>query len=247
MLLVHVDEVQNVDDDAALSQLLVALGDALAHDEPITAPSGQRLDVALPIAVYLTGLPEFHDRASSRTGATFARRFSTTVLEPLDDDDVRGALRPFAHVGWPVAHEGDEVRVTMTPGAIEEIVGLCHGDPFLLQLVGQHTWDAGEGRVIEADDVLAGWRQARAEAVTHVERLLARLPETERALLEAMARLAPAERTATTIARAMGYERASQIGPMAQRLDTVRGILERGKPYRFRIGAVEAHLTDTWP
>lgn len=247
VLLVHVDEVQNVDDDAALSQLLVALGDALAHDEPITAPSGQRLDVALPIAVYLTGLPEFHDRASSRTGATFARRFSTTVLEPLDDDDVRGALRPFAHVGWPVPVDGTEVRVTMTPGAIEEVVDLCHGDPFLLQLVGQHAWDAGDDPVIDVGDVRAGWADARSEAVTHVERLLSRLPELERSLLEAMAELAPEERTATTIARALGYDRASQIGPTAQRLDTVRGILARGKPYRFRIGAVEAHLTGTWP
>lgn len=147
----------------ALFELLVALGRAcmrdgrvlLVHvDEEVTAPSGQRLVVALPIAVYLTGLPEFHDRASSRTGATFARRF---------------------------------------------------------------------------------------------QRLLARLPELERALLEAMARLAPEERTATTIARALGYERASQIGPTAQRLDTVRGILSRGKPYSFRIGAVEAYLTDRWP
>lgn len=247
VLLVHVDEVQNVDDDAALSQLLVALGDALAHDEEVTAPSGQRLVVALPIAVYLTGLPEFHDRASSRTGATFARRFQTTVLGPLDDDDVRGALRPFAHVGWPVSAGGEEGRVTMTPAAIDAVVELCHGDPFLLQLVGQHAWDAGEAPVIDVDDVRAGWRSARAEAITHVERLLARLPELERAMLEAMARLAPEERTATTIARALGYERASQIGPTAQRLDTVRGILSRGKPYSFRIGAVEAYLTDQWP
>lgn len=247
VLVVHVDEVQNVDDDAALSQLLVALGDALSHDEEVTAPSGQRLVVALPLAVYLTGLPEFHDRASSRTGATFARRFQTTLLGPLDDEDVRGALRPFAHVGWPVTDEHGEHRITMTQGAVDEVVARCHGDPFLFQLAGQHAWDAGEARVIDTVDVRRGWEQARTEATTHVERLLSRLPETERAFLEAMADLAPAERTATTIARALGYERASQVGAIAQRLDTVRGILERGKPYAFRTRAVEAYLGGEWP
>lgn len=247
VLLVHVDEVQNVDDDRALSQLLVALGDALSHDEEVTAPSGQRLLAALPIAVYLTGLPEFHDHATSRTGATFARRFQTTLLGPLDDDDVRGALRPFAHVGWPVVDERGERRVTMTTAAIDAIVDRCLGDPFLLQLAGQHAWDAGDGQQIDVDDVRAGWEAARPEAVTHVERLLGRLPELERAFLDAMAELEPEERTATTIARALGYERAAQVGATAQRLDTVRGILERGKPYSFRVRAVEAYLQGTWP
>lgn len=247
LLLVHVDEVQNIEDDAALSQLLVALGDALSHDEQLTAPSGQRLEVALPIAVYLTGLPEFHDRASSRTGATFARRFQTTLLQPLQDDDIRGALRPFAHVGWPVPHDGGERRVSMSQAAIEEVVAVCHGDPFLFQLAGQHAWDAGDDGVIEVEDVRRGWTRARAEAVTHVERLLDRLPDLERAFLDAMAELEPTARTATNIARALGYDRAAQIGATAQRLDTVRGILERGKPYSFRIRAVEAYLGGDWP
>ena len=247
VLLVHVDEVQNVDDDAELSQLLVALGDALSHDEEVTAPSGQRLVVALPLAVYLTGLPEFHDRASSRTGATFARRFQTTLLAPLEDEDVRGALRPFAHVGWPVVDEHGEHRVTMTQAAVDAVVALCHGDPFLFQLAGQHAWDAGEAGVIEAQDVRAGWEAARPEVVTHVERLLDRLPDLERSFLEAMAQLDPGDRTATSIARALGYERASQVGATARRLDTVRGILARGKPYAFRVRAVEAYLGGDWP
>ncbi|MBW3653503.1 MAG: hypothetical protein KY433_07915 [Actinobacteria bacterium] len=59
----------------------------------------------------------------------------------------------------------------------------------------------------------------------HVERQLDRLPPAERALLEVMADLPAEERTATRIAREMGYDKASQIGPTAQRLDTVRGPL----------------------
>ena len=56
-----------------------------------------------------------------------------------------------------------------------------------------------------------------------------------------------AERTAVNIARAMGLTEAAQVGPTAQRLDTIRGIVERGRPYRFRHRAVEAYLTSNWP
>ena len=61
VLLVHVDEVQEVEDGAAMAGLLGVLGGVLAHEQEVTAPSGQRLVVGLPIAVYLTGLPEFRD------------------------------------------------------------------------------------------------------------------------------------------------------------------------------------------
>lgn len=247
VVLVHVDEVQNVETDRALSQLLVALGDALAFEYVAEAPGG-RIDLALPIAVYLTGLPEFADQASSRAGATFARRFATEVLEPLADDDLEAALAPFIRSGWPVAdEEGGTVLVTMSPEAAAAIVERCHGDPFLFQLAGQHAWDAGTAAQIEADDVARGWERARFEARQHVERQLARLPATERAMVETMADLDPDERTATAIARVMGYERASQIGPTAQRLDTVRGLIARGSPYRFRVRTVEAYLQGVWP
>ncbi len=66
------------------------------------------------------------------------------------------------------------------------------------------------------------------EANRHVERQLERLPDLERRLVEAMAALPDEERTATSIARSIGYDQASQIGPTAQRLDTVRGIISRG-------------------
>ncbi|MDR9778110.1 AAA family ATPase, partial [Rhizobium hidalgonense] len=40
MVLIHLDEVQNITDDAALSQLLIALGDALSHTEQVRVPGG---------------------------------------------------------------------------------------------------------------------------------------------------------------------------------------------------------------
>ena len=160
---------------------------------------------------------------------------------------MRAALRPFAHVGWPVADEHGERRIAMTQAAIEEVVTRCHGDPFLLQLAGQHAWEAGDTRVIDVADVRSGWAAARDAAVAHVERRLRRLPDLERSFLEAMAELAPDQRTATEIARALGYERATQVGATAQRLDTVRGILSRGRPYTFRMRVVEAYLGGDWP
>ena len=74
-----------------------------------------------------------------------------------------------------------------------------------------------------------------------------RLPARESQFIEAMAGLAPEERTLTNIARTMGHGKATDAGPTAQRLDRTRGIIRRGRPYRFQHRAVEAYLTATWP
>lgn len=248
MVLIHIDEVQNIVSTEALSQLLVALGDALTHEEEVQAPGGLLITRALPLAVFLTGLPEFADMAGARKGATFARRFRTTALDPIDDEDLASALQPFLLEGWEVPDEqGGTARIVMEPAARDAIIDLARGEPFLFQLAGEQAWYAGTGDVITRDHVLTGWQRVRSEAVAHVERILTRLPDRERQLLEAMAALDPAERTLTAIAREMGMARASDAGPTAQRLDSVRGIISRGKPYTFRHRAVEAHLTSSWP
>lgn len=246
--LIHIDEVQNITSDDALSQLLIALGDALAHEEPVTAPGGVQVDRALPIAVYLTGLPEFADMAGARKGATFVRRFQTTILEPIDDSDLMMALQPFVFDGWEVdGGQGMLERIHMARSAQRTIIELCCGEPFLFQLAGERAWYAGADAVITGEQVLAGWQGARSEAESHVERILARLPQREREFLETMVELEPEERTLTRIAEKMGYSRASDAGPTSRRLDSTRGILERGKPYRFRHRAIEAYLTSDWP
>lgn len=55
------------------------------------------------------------------------------------------------------------------------------------------------------------------------------------------------ERTLKNIARAMGFERSSQVGQIAQRLDMNRKIIERGSLYSFRNRAIEAYLSSDWP
>lgn len=249
VVLIHVDEIQNVTDGDALSQLLIALGDAATHEIRRTGPGGTPYPHVLPIAVYLTGLPDFAELSEARKGATFARRFATTTLAPLTDDEVALALRPFVTHGWTVLdHDtGTPGRVHMTPEAADRVVELCRGEPFLFQLAGEKAWYADPSPTITRDHVDQGWSRARHEARAHVERILERLPAAERDLLEVMARLAPAERSSTTIARALGHGAASQIGTTAQRLDTIRGIINRGRPYTFRHRAVEALLTSQWP
>lgn len=103
------------------------------------------------------------------------------------------------------------------------------------------------GRGITRDEVVRGWREAQAEATSHVERILDRLPPREREFLEAMADLNPRERTLTRIAKEAGFAKSTDAGPPSQRLDRVRGIISRGKPYSFRHRALEAFLTGERP
>ncbi|WP_092532599.1 AAA family ATPase [Actinomyces ruminicola] len=247
MVLIHIDEVQNITDEGARSQLLTALGDALAHDEAIDIPGGVQVARGLPVAVYLTGLPEFADMAGARTGATFARRFRTITLDAIDDAALMAALQPFVTEGWPSA-AGDGIdRVFMEPAAQRAIVERSCGEPFLFQLAGERAWYAGTDNLITAAQVETGWRDAAPEAEAHVQRILDRLPARERQFLEAMAGLEPEERSLTNIARAMGYAKVTDAGPTAQRLDLVRRIIRRARPYGFRHRAIEAYLTSDWP
>lgn len=248
MALIHIDEVQNITDEKALSQLLIALGDALTHEVDVAVPGGARVSRSLPIAVYLTGLPDFEDMAGARMGATFARRFKTTTLSAIDDEDLAEALQEFVLEGWEVSDgAGGSTRIRMDPDAAALIIDVCRGEPFLFQLAGEQSWYAASTPTITSGQVRRGWQGAQREATAHVERILERLPARERQLLQAMSELPAAERTATRIAGAMGFSKVTEVGPTAQRLDTVRGIIDRGKPYSFRHRAVEAYLTTDWP
>lgn len=248
MVMLHIDEVQNIADEHARSQLLIALGDALAYEETVALLGGPQVDLALPIAVYLTGLPEFEGMAGAQAGAAFARRFQTVTLDAIDDADLTAALQTFVTEGWPVATEaGGAERVFLAADAQRAIVERARGEPFLFQLAGERAWYAGTDNLITAEHVKAGWRNAAPEAEAHVQRILDRLPARERQFIEAMAELAPEERSLTNIARKAGCEKATDAGPTAQRLDRTRRIIHRGRPYRFQHRAVEARLTSNWP
>lgn len=252
VVFLHIDEVQNITDDRTLSQLLVALGDVLGFEFDVEAPGGQMITRYLPVVVYLTGLPEFEDNADTRQGATFSRRFAWQRLDPLDDADIVAALDEFVTTGWEVVDgDGGTGTVTMAQDAVDAIIRACCGDPFLFQLAGERAWDASASSLITVDDVGAGWSTAIQEAERHVDRILDRLPDRERQFIDIMAGLAPDDRTLTRIATDLGYGSAAQIATTARRLDSVRGLIQRGggrgRPCRFRHRAVEAYLTSEWP
>ncbi|HIW90422.1 MAG TPA: ATP-binding protein [Candidatus Corynebacterium avicola] len=248
MVMVHLDEVQNITDDATLSQVLTALGDALSTQITVAVPGGREIRRHLPLAVYLTGLPEFEDMAHAQQGATFARRFLTNTLRPVTDNDMAAALQGILVDGWEVPDgDGGTSRVYLAPDARDAIIDLSKGEPFLFQLAGAYGWYAGDSDTITREDVLAGWSLVESEAVSHVRRILDRLPTKERQFIEAMAEVDPGERTLSSIAAAAGYASSQQTGAVPQRLDQVRGIIERGKHYAFRHRAIEAYLTSDWP
>jgi hypothetical protein len=245
-VVVRIDEVQNVTQRGVLSRLLVGIGDALSHNEPVTDVAGVAHDKTLPLAVYLSGLPEFTDRATGAAGATFARRFQPALLTHLDDDEVRSALASFTGPGFQVVTDDGPAAVVMTDDAVERIVGCCLGDPFLFQLVGNAAWTAGTGPVITAEHVDAGWAAVRAEASQHVEASLRRLPPLERSFLEVMAGLDPEDRTLSRIAAAL-HRTPAQLATTARRLEALRGTIRRGTRYTFVARAAAAYLAGRWP
>jgi hypothetical protein len=230
---VHItlDEIQNAR-GAARSDVLTVLADALAGE---TAPDSGRY---WPVVVYLTGLPVFESTTSGSDGATFRRRFDLTRLTHLDPDaDVVRALVAADAAGFWLA---PDEHVHIHRDAVDALAQRTYGDPYLLQLVGQHTWNAGPGETITKADVAAGYTSARPQVLQHVERTLEEMSEDKRQFVEAMWQLAPHRRAAAEIAARLGGTQA-RWSTTARRLER-DGIIERGKPYRFANRALEALL-----
>ena len=200
MVLIHVDEVQNITDENALSQLL--------------------------IAVYLTGLSDFADTAGARVGAIFARRFKTTTLTAIADQDLASAVQPFVIEGWPVADDlGGISRIRMDAEASRR---------------SQRSTEASRSR--------CSWPVSKPG--TPEPATSSRDRRSWPAGKPPAPRLSPTSNgslSGSPSAKEMSYEKATDAGPTSQRLHSVRGIIERGKPYTFRHRAVEAYRTSDWP
>ena len=117
----------------------------------MTAPGGMAISRALPIAVYLTGLPEFADMAGAMKGATFARRFRSTTLSPLEDDDLSAALQTFLLEGWDVPSDGGGItHVHMEPGAVEVMAELEPEDRTLTRIAAEMGFAKGSDAGVTA-------------------------------------------------------------------------------------------------
>lgn len=246
LLIVHVDEVQNLHGNG-LSALVTGLFDALAAEVVDRDVAGVAHERVLPIALYLSGLPEFSLRASAAR-ATFSRRLKILDLEPLTPDDIRFALRPFLTEGWPIVAADGPEALTMSPDAVEAIVRSCHGSPYLLQLFGDAAWLAGSRSQITVEDVQQGAQQARREVRAHFELLLADLTEAQVAYLRAAASLAVEERSAGAIACALGRTSSSEVGYISRALEGRYRLVRRVQGrLEFRAPGLAAYLRDELP
>jgi len=242
LLVIRVDEVQHLR-GPALSQLLTILGDVLNEEVVERDAAGLERAWKLPVAVYLSGLPEFAVRASeART--TFARRFKPLELEPLEEVDLRQALAPFATDGWPVLTDDGPAAVHLEPTALDLLVERSLGSPYLFQLVGDASWNAGTGRVVTRAEVERGHLATRREIRAYASLRLADLTERQIAYLRAAASLPAEERRAGAVAAAMG-ETSETLAPTARALDERHGVIRRSSGrVSFRSAALEALLRD---
>lgn len=246
IVVIRIDEVQNIGRPGPLSQVLTAVGDALEAVVSERDAAGIERDRALPLVVYLSGLPDF-DRHVGESGATFSRRFRIADLGPLSDGDLRAALHPFASDGWPILTAEGPARVHMTPGALDSIVKRCLGDPFLFQLAGEAAWNAGTGQIITEEEAQRGWASARREVERYVSRRLDGLTDLQVEFLRTAASLPEDRRTATAIAKAMGRDSAATVASTVRALETGHAVIRReAGAISFRSRAVEAYLAGDW-
>ncbi len=122
---------------------------------------------------------------SHRSAATFLSRAPRFHISYLSDDEVRLGLSE------PVRQSGGSVESS----ALTEAVGAIRGHPYLLQLVGAHSWDAapaapepGAGKRIGLADVRVGIRRAERDLDDHLLRpTWSALSSNDRRFVHAMA------------------------------------------------------------
>ncbi len=75
------------------------------------AARARHVGQALPLAIYLMALPEFHDLATPSLASRFGRRFAPISLGQIDDADLHQALQPFTADNWPIGGPDGPIRV----------------------------------------------------------------------------------------------------------------------------------------
>lgn len=132
-----------------------------------------------PVAFVGAGLPSSVSDLLNEDVVTFLRRADRRHLRTVAPDDVADGLQV------PIVESGRQI----TPPALAVAVEGTGGYPFLIQLVGLHTWrSAGQEAVIEEDHARRGVHQARRKIGQLVHSAaLSDLSDVDRSFLSAMA------------------------------------------------------------
>ena len=233
-------------------------GVLIAVDELQEAPTAEVRELAvavqyvgsgrrLPVAFVGAGLPEFVDALLADAGLTFFHRCTRADIGLLAHSDVRLALAE------PVEAAGGRIH----DHALEYAVTATSGYPYMVQLVGHHTWEAcGDPRQgIALGDAAVGEASANRDMLSQV--LLpawSRLGDDERRLLSAMVPpglAAPgdiAERAAVAIERAAGaLARLADAGLATIAADGTAGIAHEAMRTWLRAGAGQTPPTVPGP
>ena len=184
-LFVTVDEVQ----DASHDELR-----ALGNEIQLLIRRGAN------VAFAFAGLPFSVDGIVNGKGLTFLQRAKQVTLTRLKDYQVQDSLE-------------DTVRssgMAISPAVAEAITEAAAGYPFMVQLVGYHTWQTAARRgseVISAADMERGVQTARKDFDAMViEPALRRLPDGQIAYLLAMAGCGEKFASSGEVAQAMGRD-----------------------------------------
>lgn len=211
-----------------LPELLVALavavaddgaGVALVVDEAQVLPLEQLAAVLgalhaagqrqLPLWGALAGLPNLLGRAAK--AKTYAERmFTVAELGPL------GRAPAIAAVREPAA----ELGVSFSGPALDAIVVASAGYPYFLQTWAYHTWNVARDDPISRKDVArAGPAVRRALDDGFFAARVARVPESERRYLRALAALGPGPHPSRAVAEGLGSTTPG-VGALRDRLIT---------------------------
>lgn len=155
--------------------------DTLADLQLIAATVQHLFRENRPVAIIMAGLPQSVESLLDASGITFLRRALHRPLGAVSRADVQEGLTV------PVSEAG----LDWAPEALEAAVASTRGYPYMLQLVGFHSFriaEAGGGAVIDREAV----QQAVERAVRDVSSLVHRptissLTAVEVAFLQAMA------------------------------------------------------------
>lgn len=198
----------------------------------------------MPVALMLAGLPESKELVSAYKGCTFMKRVEDVRLDSLLVGETYDAFRRLV---------GLVPNANVSEDAIDELARYSQGYPYLMQLIGFHTFDEAPSavpqEVCEIDLHAVRFAEATAYAQFRsnvLEPVIAKLSPEQRAYLEAMELVLDADGKASTggVAQFMGKEQR-QLSTVRDRLIRKRVIVADGRGFvRYNLPRMRQYFSD---